>query len=237
MQSHDAISVGAVCRAAQQVQTIEEAEDRLGVKDLPSLLADRALGEAWKRGRLLRHLAELAASPLCSEAVSKALGMTEQAFRKLLRADIVVREIWETGRQTVLVAAKSAIMSAAQRGEAYAVRAMQRLLQGQMGDPAASGKTDFGQLTLEQLCRATGIARQQLLRWRDNHGMPQESNGYYSLPKIINWLRKADVGKVRGYRRKLGAVQKRIMLRIEQIVEQESGSCVEGETTCSASEK
>lgn len=221
MQPSDQISIAAVRRAAQEVGSIQEAETRLGVTDLAALLADPAIGKAWENGRLYRRLGELAGTPLCQEAAAKALDLTQETFQEILSVDTVAREIWRTGRQRVILDAKTSIMAAAQRGEAYAVRAMERLLRTEAGAGATSAKIDFTQLSLEQVSRATGIARQQLFRWRDKHGMPQGGDGRYSLPRVIAWLRAADVGKVRRYRRKPDAVGARILKRVQAIIAEE----------------
>lgn len=219
----------AIARAARQESTIAEAEQRLGVPDLAALLeGSEELAAAWERGRRIRRLAELSATPLHEDAVAERLGLTPDGFRAMLADDLTAREVWQDGRHAVFVAAKSAILAAAQRGEVYAVRAMERLLKTQ--DAQADAKqSDFGRLTMEQLTQATGISRQQLARWRNKHGLPTTQGGYYSMPAVFAWLRRAPVGKTRSYRQKPGAVQARLAKRIQQVITEElsRGSDVE----------
>ncbi len=60
--------------------------------------------------------------------------------------------------------------------------------------------------------------------------MPANADGTYSLPAFTTWLRHADVGKVRSYRRKSGAVEKQILTQIQQIIHTElSGRTGDGE--------
>ncbi|MBM4026743.1 MAG: helix-turn-helix transcriptional regulator [Planctomycetes bacterium] len=209
MEPCKTVSVAAVRHAGQRAGGIEEAESMLGVRDLPALLADEDLGRAWQQGRLWRRLGELAATPLCEETAAKALGMALDAFRKVLGEDIVAKEIWDTGRQAILLRAKNSIVAAAERGEAYAVRMMDRLVRSQT--VASGSKTDFRNLTQTELEAATGIKRAQLRRWERSHGLPVTGSGTYSLPDFVKWLRRADVGRVRGYRRRPGAVEARIV--------------------------
>ena len=79
----------------------------------------------------------------------------------------------------------------------------------------------FTRLTPIEMERATGLAHQQLNRWAREHGLPRNADGTYSLPRFVAWIRKADVGRPRPYRRKRGVVEKRILERVSHVLKEE----------------
>lgn len=85
----------------------------------------------------------------------------------------------------------------------------------------ATGTIDFSRLTTTQMEQATGIARMQLHRWIAR-GMPTNADGGFDLPAFIDWLRRNPrIGRPRAYRRNPGAVEARIIERINQVIHEE----------------
>ncbi len=86
----------------------------------------------------------------------------------------------------------------------------------------------FTALTPVEMARATGVNHRQLRRWAREHGLPQNHDGTYSLPKFVNWIRKADVGRPRPYRRRPSAIEKRIVERVQIVLKEELAAFVGG---------
>jgi len=223
---HRATSAFAILRAAQECETFAEAAERLQVSNLGELLADnQALRAAWDRGRLLRRLGELGASPFCRRAVAERLNLSEEKFTRLLAMDAEASDTFEQARHVFFLNAKGALLTGARKGEQYASKALERLLAAEAGTQReAPDPIDFNRLTVTQIAEATGISRTQISRWSKNHHLPRNADGTFSMPQFVAWLRKSPHGQTRAYRRKPAAVEKRILTRIQTIITEEMAS-------------
>ena len=86
----------AVERAAFECQTFAQAAVQLGVEKLVVILQNHPhLHAAWKRGRLLRKVKELAATTISVPQAAKELGMAGMDFRALLDGDEEFRDVWD----------------------------------------------------------------------------------------------------------------------------------------------
>ena len=213
----------AIQRAAQECSTFAEASERLGVSNFGQLLAgSEPLREAWRRGRFLRRLSELAASPLCLRVVAEKLNLSEQQLEQLLSEDPEACDVFQQSRHRFFIEAKTAIMIQAKQGKTHCLRCLERLIKAEAG-AAQQGHApvNFGRLSVTQMQEATGVSRTQLARWAKSHNLSRNTDGTFSLPRFVAWLRKSPHGRTRSYRRKPSAIQKRILARIEQIVSEE----------------
>lgn len=186
--------------AALECATMAEAESRLGVEDLAGLLAgNQRLAQAWEKGRRLKGIRELAATPICMEEASKRLGMGEDGLVKLYKRDREVRDIWDQARLGAVVEMKKGLMARATSGNAHALDTVEKILAGEFAK-AGRGKAaeiDFSRLTPTQMEEATGIKRQQFGRWAKDHGMPRNGDGRtYSMHAVVAWLRQFEVEKL-----------------------------------------
>jgi hypothetical protein len=212
----------AVAQAGFECESLREGADRLGLQDLAGLIAgDKALQDAWERGRFLRELAELAESPVCMAGVAEQLGFDDGGFNGVLATDPEARDTWRRGRHRFYVQAKSAIMAGAGQGKPHCLRTVEAIVRAEAGGPPQEKTFDHNHLSMAEMERVTGVSRVQLLRWVER-GLPRDpDSGCFSLPAFIAWLRKGDTGRRRGYRRKPGAVEKRIVERIKSVVHDE----------------
>jgi hypothetical protein len=220
------LSAFAVCRAAMECESFREAGSRLQVDNLGEILAgSNAMRSAWDRGWLLRRVREIAESPVCEAAAAERLGFDQAGFKTIRERDQEIRDVWEQGRHAFYVKSKAVIMVAAERGAVHAVRALERLLQSETGIASPGEHVDFTRLTATEMEQTTKTRRQQLLRWQKDQGLPVGPDGRYSLPAFITWLRRNPrIGRVRKYARKPGAIEARIVGRIQQVLREELGA-------------
>jgi hypothetical protein len=199
------------------------ASQRLGLDNLPELLASRkVLGDAWSRGRKLRQLQELAAGPICLKAVAERMGYAEAAFNAWLAADFEAADIFRIGRHEFFLRSKRAIMAGAEAGRAHCLRTLETIIRQESGASGPVEPIDFRRLSVTQMESATGIRRQQILRWHKAYDLPANPDGTYSMAAFIQWLRRnPQIGRARKYARKPGAVEKRIIARCAAIVREE----------------
>lgn len=182
-----ALSEQAVREAAQQCDDLAAAGERLGVADLAGRLGrSKKLQAAWDRGRLLRRVREVAAGPLVPEAADKDLGLPKGTLVAMLKTDMIVRELWTDTRFVAIQKVRQSVMDLAAQGEARAVAAFEKIIE----IPAHAGPPDFGRVKGADLREATGILREQWLRWVRESGCPQNTDSTFSLPRIIDWLRR-----------------------------------------------
>ena len=214
-------SATEIQQAAIQNETLAEAQQQLGVSDLPELLAENsALSAAWGRGRFLKRLGELASTPICETAAAKALGLTEQEFREVLASDPESADIWKQRKHVLLLRIQRAVLRGAEEGKTHCLRTLERLLRAQTGVNMEG--IDFQHLTSSELEKATGIHRQQILRWHKLHGLPRNTDGTYALPEVITWLRRFSMKKPRARRSaKPSDTAARIVERIQGIIQEE----------------
>lgn len=181
------LTESAVREAAMESFDMAEASARLGVTDLMARLKrSRKLQAAWDRGRLLRRVRQVAAGPLVAEAADKDLGLAKGTLVGLLKSDPVIRELWTDTRFEAIQRVRRSVMDLAGQGDARAVAAFEKIVE----IPAAPGQTDFGRVKGSDLRDATGILREQWLRWVRENGCPQNVDSTFSLPRIIDWLRR-----------------------------------------------
>jgi hypothetical protein len=210
-----------IYQSALQNATLAEAQQQLGVEDLPGLLAENpALSAAWERGRFLRRLGELASTPICETAAAQALGLTEQEFRTVLASDPESADIWKQGKHVLLLRVQGAVLRGAEEGKTHCLRTLECLLRIQTG--VNKEGVDFNHLTSTELEAATGIHRQQILRWYKSQGLPRNTDGTYALPAVITWLRQLATKKTRMRKStEPGHTAARIIERISGIIQEE----------------
>lgn len=190
------LTAATVREAAMACETMAQAEGRLGVEDLAAVLEkSKRLAAAWEKGRKLRDIRELAVTPICMEEASKRLGLGESGLAKLYKRDPEVRDLWDRGQVEMLVKLKQGLMTRATAGHANALQTVEQILTGKFSK-ATGGPADFTRLTPTQMEAATGIARQQILRWHKSHGLARNADGTYSLPAFIAWLKQFEVDKI-----------------------------------------
>lgn len=178
-----------VREAAIECATMAAAEGRLGVEGLAEQLEKNSrLLQAWEKGRRLRDIAALAATPICMEEASKQLGLDEGGLAKLYKRDPEVRDLWDRGRVDMRVKVKQGLMDRATAGNPLALGAVERILREEFA-PAAGGRgaVDFAKLSPTQMEEATGFNHRQILRWHKKNGLPRNEGGTYSLPAFIAW--------------------------------------------------
>jgi len=214
-------SVLAIIEAAIACETIGQAAQRLEVDDLPGLLVGRkTLQAAWDRGRFLRQLQELAEGPICQKVVAERLGFDERGFNGMLVGDPEAADIWRQGRHRFFLKAKTAIMAGAEQGKPHCLHTIEAIIRQESGASKAADPVDFARLTPSQMQTATGIHRQQILRWKA-YGLSGNVDGTYSMAAFCTFLRKSSVGRTRSYRQRDKAIEKRIAVRVAAIVKEE----------------
>ncbi|MBM4028985.1 MAG: hypothetical protein FJ280_26845 [Planctomycetes bacterium] len=215
----------AVCRAAMECGSFDEITTRLQVTNLGEMLAEsRALRDAFDRGRRLRQLKDLGSTPYCMAEVARRMGLGDEAdLHELFAKDAEAKDIFTQARHALAIQSRAALLKAAEVGNPYAVKTLDRLIRSTAPTPEPTEAVDFHRLSTVQMERAVGIKRQQLIRWRERHNLPANEDGSWSLVKFVHWIRSADVGRVRTYRRKPTAVAARIAARVQQIVSEELG--------------
>jgi hypothetical protein len=201
----------------------DEVASRLQVTNLGEVLAASAvLRESFDRGRMLRRLKELGATPFCLAEVARRLRLADEAaLQELFHCDPEAADVFNEARHALAVQARALVMKSAQEGKPHAVKTLESLLRAEAGVSEVAEQIDFRRLSLTELEAATGIRRQQIARWKDSHGLPANEDGTYSMPAFIAWLRRAAVGKTRRYRGKPQNVEKRLAQRIARMIWEE----------------
>lgn len=89
---------------------------------------------------------------------------------------------------------------------------------GRNGD--ARPAYDFRGMTGGELARATGVHREQWLRWVRRNGCPQNADSTFSLPDCIRWLRFTHAGRGRRRQKPIAVIQS-LQRKINLLIEQE----------------
>lgn len=196
-----ALSESAVRDAAYESADLAAAAERLAVPDLADRLKrSKRLAAAWERGRLLRRIRDVAAGPLVPEAADKDLGLPKGALVKLLKTDMIVRDLWNDTRHEAIQRVRRSIMDLAGQGNTTALTAFERIIEPK----GSAGEVDYGRMTPAELGRATGILAQQWARWVRESNCPQNIDGTYSLSRVLDWLRRWERDKATGGREAAG---------------------------------
>ncbi len=172
-------------------ESIEAAAEKLGVADLPALLAAKPkLAAAWERGRFLRQVRTVGLKGIVAEEADRFFepALTRGELLERLKHDKVLHDVWTSAALEAKLAVREGLIQRARRGEADAkvMELYERLL---VESPARAESLDWENLTTTQLEQATGIHRNQWRRWEEKNGCPRRPNRRYSLPAVIAWLR------------------------------------------------
>lgn len=184
--------------AGLECDDLAAAGERLDVADLAALLEKKPrLAAAWERGRLLRRVAEIAATTyVVPEAADKLLGLAKGTFGGVYRTDRIVRDLWDRHRFDLLLATEQGFAAKVKEGDPRAVTAVEHLF-GHRTEPAGS-RCDWGRLTLTEMENATGIKRAQWDRWVKENGCPRQADGTFALAAVLDWLRRWERAKSAG---------------------------------------
>ena len=195
-QRAKAPSLKAVLAAARAGLTLAAAGESLGVADLNVVLKrSKRLAAAWERGQLLRAVEEVAGRTyVVPEAADRLLTLPRGTFIAIYKKDRIVRELWDHERFILKLAHEKAFTERVKEGDAKAIAAVQHLFTS--NEPAES--CDFKRLRPTQMQEATGFARQQILRWHKDHGLPRNADGSYNLAAFIAWHLEWTVTKLGG---------------------------------------
>ena len=149
-------SLGAfsVCRAAMECRDFDEVAARLQVTNLGEVLAASAvLRESFDRGRMLRRLKELGATPFCLAEVARRLRLADEAaLQELFQRDPEAADVFNEARHALAVQARALVMKSAQEGKPHAVKTLESLLRAEAGVSEVAEQIDFrrlGALTCE----------------------------------------------------------------------------------------
>ncbi len=196
------LSDAAVREAGFDCVDLAAAAERLAVPDLADRLKrSRRLAAAWDRGRLLRRVRDIASTTyVVVESADKLLGLAKGEFASLYGKDRVIRELWERHRFDLLLATEQGFAAKVREGDPKAIAAVEHLFTAR---PAARD-LDYEHLRPVDLAKATGILAQQWARWVTENGCPQAMDGTYSLPRVLDWLRKWERDKATGGRESAG---------------------------------
>ncbi len=183
-------------------ESIEAAAERLGVADLPALLAAKPkLAAAWERGRFLREVLRVAKLGIVAAEADRYFTEPWQLQRGdlavKLKHDHAMLDVWMSGQSEVRLQARVGLMERVKRGEVGA-RTMAIYEDLLLESRPKTTAVDWDNITQTQLEMATGIKRAQWGRWVEKNGCPRKASGRYSLPAVIAWLREyEDTGGVK----------------------------------------
>ena len=174
----------AVERAAFECQTFAQASSQLGIEKLVVILQNHPhLHAAWKRGRLLRKVKELAATTISVPQAAKELGMAGMDFRALLDGDEEIRDVWDQQRRRLRRDMAEAMVIQAKKGKSNAVRYVANFLQSEQS-PAGF---DHQHVPISVMVEITGKTRHTLLLWTRKRGCPRNADATYNLTEFFPW--------------------------------------------------
>lgn len=186
--------------AAFESPTREEACRRLGVTDLAARLAkSKRLTAAWDRGQLLRRVKEIASTTMIvAEKADRALGLAAGEFVTILATDRIVRDLWEQSRFDFWLQQQQSMAKKVAEGDARAAAIFQQLFPEVRAGDGEADLVDFTRLSPTQMEKATGVLRQQILRWHKQHGLPRNADHTYSMPAFVTWFERFTKAKISG---------------------------------------
>ena len=178
------ITPTAIERVAFESETFAQAATRLGVKELVVILHNHPdLHAAWKRGRFLRKIKELAATTMTVPQAAKELGLAGMELRAMLDNDEEVREVWDQQQRQLRMTMVKAMVIQAKEGKPNAVRYVENFLRSEQ----SSVGLDFQHVPISVMVEITGKVRQTLYAWTRDHGCPRNPDTTYSLPEFFQW--------------------------------------------------
>lgn len=163
------------------------ADEALGAdKPLAELVIEKPrIRQAWERGRFLRRLRDLAATPVTvSEAARKLELPNGHILREMLDSDPEVGDLWYQTRLEVFVEAKTALVTAAKAGNQAAIRAVETLLRD---EERQASSCDLDHISTEQLCLISGKTRQTVHEWLKK-GLPRNGDKTFNLADFVPWF-------------------------------------------------
>jgi hypothetical protein len=177
----------AVARAAFECSTFAQAADQLDVEKLVVILQDHPpLHAAWKRGRLLRKVKDLAATTVSVSQAAKELGMAGMELRALLDSDEEIRDVWDQQRRRLRMDMAQAMVIQAKQGQPKAVRYVENFLRSEQ----APVGFDYRHVPMPVLAEIIGKTRQTLYAWTCNHGCPRNADTTYDLVEFFQWFNR-----------------------------------------------
>jgi hypothetical protein len=189
-----------VRQAAMVSASMSEAGERLGVVDLAARLEkSKRLTAAWDRGQLLRRVQEIASTTMIvAEKADRALGLAAGEFVTILATDRIVRDLWEQSRFEFWLQQQQSMAKKVAEGDARAAAIFQQLFPEVHAGEGGADLVDFTRLSPTQMEKATGVLRQQILRWHKQHGLPRNADHTYSMPAFVTWLERFTKAKISG---------------------------------------
>ncbi|UCD51163.1 MAG: hypothetical protein JSW27_00755 [Phycisphaerales bacterium] len=187
------LTATAVERAAFECQSFAQAAAQLGVEKLVVILQNHPdLHAAWKRGRLLRKVQDLAAITVSVPQAAKELGMTGTDFRALLDGDEEVRDLWDQQRRRLRMAMAEAMVIQAKEGKPNAVRYVENFLRSEQSPVGF----DYQHVPISVMVEITGKARQTLYAWTRDQGCPRNADATHNLTEFFQWYSSWQQSKV-----------------------------------------
>lgn len=160
---------------------------------------------AFRRGRLLRYLVELAPNTLIYEAARrlKDLGFSQfdsaQGLRDFLDTDKEACELWETARVNGQIENRQYLRSAASSGNVKAIQLIDKWAVDRQKETSDGGSANFNRIGVGQMAELFGTTRQTIHDWYTTKGLPQNADGSFDLCRAIPWYEDFTLKKaVRG---------------------------------------
>lgn len=179
--------------------------------------------EAWRKGRMLRELGELAERPVTMGEAEIKLELKTGELKELINKDEEVRDIWRKKRLEIFLNIKDSLYESAKAGKMQAIKTIERLLTNEIGSLTSF---DMHRITIKQMQQMTGKNRQTIYNWHTRYGLQRNSDGTFDLPVFIAWLENFSVKK-NITNQNIDPLRQLKIERLKNDMEQEKGKLIE----------
>jgi len=177
---------------------------RLRAGSLEGLLKTRKrAAAAWRRGRRLFEVHEMAREGCTRPAAARALEISEPAFERELTEDAELGAEWSAGQAEYTRRYQRMLHAEAEKGSVAALREIAANRQAETRATRPAGEPDPAAVSLGFLAKALNTTRQTLHNWsKEDIPLPRNPDGTYALPAAITWWHRramsAETGGERG---------------------------------------
>lgn len=179
------ISAVKLKRLALVYETLVEASAEVDLDLTAAAKRHPSLAAAWKRGRFLANLRQLAGVvETVSEAARKLDLPNGQALREMIDTDQEIAEIWNQTRLNTRLEVRRAVLEQARDGNQWAIRAVEMYLRDDQPSPSGA---DLRRMQQKQIAELFGVTRVTVKEWTDKHGCPRNIDGSYPLADVLAW--------------------------------------------------
>ena len=192
-----------LAKAGADVAKAEKAL-RLAAGSLAELLKTRKrAAAAWRRGRRLFEVGEMAGKGVTRAAAAGALEISEAAFERELAEDAELGAEWLRGLAEHRCWLREMLHQKAAEGHVAAIRQIVADLETETKASRPAGEPDPAAVSMGFLAKALNTTRQTLHNWsKEENPLPRNPDGTYSLPAAMPWWHRramsAETGGERG---------------------------------------